>query len=396
MILFSFTPHWTLGTTLLYTFMGIIGAWAIYKSSLQNSPKPFWKNKYYQIWFLIWTLIATFRMIDGNAGGTDAIAYYSYFKMCFDIRGWELTPLGLYDSNLGFRWYNRILRLLSDDQFYYLFLTHGIMLACVIKFVDKFRFKRMNCIPFFLIVFWYVRGFCTIRSNFAAAILLMSLVYLVQNKYKQSIIVAILAVLFHKMMVLYALFIPFYWYAQRKAIKLKYIIVMIVGISMVTTAMTTFVFGGNLLGEEFTDHYAGYSQNSLEVGFFGNFWKIAFEQILLGVLMFFFNKKIFKNYISRDIVDTRKFNVIWYSCLFDCMLIPICSAFGIWRGYEIFYIPRLIMWGMLLDSVKPKDEKWQSLFGIFVVFAFYFWFWQRTSSEAFWKETALMPYVLSF
>ena len=123
MILYSFIPHWTLDTTLLYTFMGIIGAWAIYKSSLQNSPKPFWKNKYYQIWFLIWTLIATFRMIDGNAGGTDAIAYYSYFKMCFDIRGWELTPLGLYDSNLGFRWYNRILRLFSDNQFYYLFLT---------------------------------------------------------------------------------------------------------------------------------------------------------------------------------------------------------------------------------------------------------------------------------
>lgn len=127
MILYSFIPHWTLGTTLLYTFMGIIGVWAIYKSSLNNSQRPLLKNKYYLIWFFIWTLIAAFRMIDGNAGGTDAIAYYSYFKMCFDIRGWELSPLGLYDSNLGFRWYNRILRLFSDNQFYYLFLTHGIM-----------------------------------------------------------------------------------------------------------------------------------------------------------------------------------------------------------------------------------------------------------------------------
>lgn len=74
-------------------------------------------------------------------------------------------------------------------------------------------------------------------------------------------------------MILYALFIPFYWYAQRKTIKLKYIIVIIIGISMLTTAMTTFVFGGNLLGDEFTDHYSEYSENAMETGFLGNFGK---------------------------------------------------------------------------------------------------------------------------
>ena len=107
MLLFSFIPHWTLGTTMLYTFMGIVGVWAISLSALHPSSKPFNKNKYYLIWFFIWTLIAAFREIDGNAGGTDALGYYSYFVRSFDIRGWELTPLGLYDSNLGFRWYNR-------------------------------------------------------------------------------------------------------------------------------------------------------------------------------------------------------------------------------------------------------------------------------------------------
>ena len=396
MILYSFIPHWTLGTTLLYTFMGIIGVWAIYKSSLNNSQRPLLKNKYYLIWFFIWTLIAAFRMIDGNAGGTDAIAYYSYFKMCFDIRGWELSPLGLYDSNLGFRWYNRILRLFSDNQFYYLFLTHGIMLACVIKFVDCFKFKKMTYVPFFLIVFWYVRGFCTIRSNLASAILLISLVYLVQNKYKQSIIVAILAVLFHKMMVLYALFIPFYWYAQKKTIKLKYIIVIIIGISMLTTAMLTFVFSGNLLGDEFTDHYSEYSENAMETGFLGNFWKIAFEQIVLGVLMLLLNKQALrykedlKNSISKN-----KFDVIWYACLFDLILIPICSTFGVWRGYEVFYVPRLVMWSLLLGIVSPKDKKWYIIYLIVTCFIFYGWFWQRLSAKSFWYETNLMPYLLN-
>lgn len=393
MLLFSFIPHWTLGTTMLYTFMGIVGVWAISLSALHPSSKPFNKNKYYLIWFFIWTLIAAFREIDGNAGGTDALGYYSYFVRSFDIRGWELTPLGLYDSNLGFRWYNRILRFFSDNQIYYLFITHGLMLACVIKFVDYFRFGKMNLIPFFLIVFWYLRGFCTIRSNLATAILLLSLIYLAQNKYKQSIAMAILSILFHKMMILYALFIPFYWYAQKKRIKLKFIVVAVIGISMLSTALTTFVFGGILMGDEFTDHYSIYSENASETGFLGNFWKIAFEQIILGVFMVIFDRKAIKytNSLAND-DDKSKFYVIWYACLFDLMLIPICNAFGIWRGYEVFYIPRLVLWCILLGLIQSKDKKWNLLFTIIICVLFYGWFWQRLSAKSFWYETNLMPY----
>ena len=76
---------------------------------------------------------------------------------------------------------------------------------------------------------------------------------------------------------------------------------------MLTTAMLTFVFGGNLLGDEFTDHYSEYSENAMETGFLGNFWKIAFEQIVLGVLMLLLNKQALR-YKSAKILANR---LVW-------------------------------------------------------------------------------------
>lgn len=395
MLLSIFYPHWSLSTTVLYSVMGFFGSVVILNVQKQDIQIPFYKNKSYICWLLFWTFIATFRCIEGGAGGNDAGAYYLYFLNSFDIHGYELTALELYDSNLGFRWYNRILRLISDNQMYFLFVTHGIMLAFVIKFLDYFRFRKMSIVPFFLVVFWYIRGFCTIRSNLATAILLLSLIFLVDKRYKQSIVLAIISFLFHKMMIVYALFIPFYWYSQHKKITFKQIIIAILLLSLSTTLLTTYIFGGNVFGSEFSEHYSNYSDASMEVGFFGNFWKIAFEQIILGVMLLLFQKRIIIAASKMSSLEFRKFQVIWYACLFDCLLIPICSAFGIWRGYEIFYIPRLVMWAILLKVLEPRSVKLQVLYTILCIGLFYGWFLQRTSAESFWKDTTLMPYVFN-
>lgn len=395
MILYIYHPYWSLGTTVLYSVMGLIGCIAINFVLKKFNNVPFYKNKYYIYWFLSWTLLAAFRCIEGGAGGDDAEAYYTYFLKSFNIHGYELTALGLYDSNFGFRWYNRILRFISDNQFFFLFVTHGIMLACIIKFIDYFRFKKIYIVPFFLVFFWYVRGFCTIRSNLATSILLIGLIFLVDKKYKQSIALAIVSFLFHKMMILYALFIPFYWYSQRKRITFKQLFIALLLLSLSTTLLTTYIFGGNIFGSEFSEHYANYSDASMEVGFWGNFWKIAFEQIILGGMLFLFRKKIMTAASNMSPLEFKKFQVIWYACLFDCLLIPVCSAFGIWRGYEIFYIPRLVMWAILLKVLEPRKVKLQAIYFILCVGLFYGWFLQRTSAESFWKETRLMPYVFN-
>ena len=395
MILYIYHPYWSLGTTVLYSVMGLIGCIAINFVLKKSNKVPFYKNKYYIYWFTSWTLLAAFRCIEGGAGGDDAEAYYTYFLKSFNIHGYELTALGLYDSNFGFRWYNRILRLISDNQFFFLFVTHGIMLACIIKFIDYFRFKKIYIVPFFLVFFWYVRGFCTIRSNLATSILLIGLIFLVDKKYKQSIALAIVSFLFHKMMILYALFIPFYWYSQRKSITFRQIFIALLLLSLSTTLLTTYIFGGNVFGSEFSEHYSNYSDASMEVGFFGNFWKIAFEQIILGGMLFLFRKKIMTAASKMSPLEFKKFQVIWFACLFDCLLIPVCSAFGIWRGYEIFYIPRLVMWAILLKVLEPRSVKLQTIYFILCVGLFYGWFLQRTSAESFWKETSLMPYVFN-
>lgn len=112
-------------------------------------------------------------------------------------------------------------------------------------------------------------------------------------------------------------------------------------------------------------------------------------------MLFLFRKKIMTAASKMSPLEFKKFQVIWYACLFDCLLIPVCSAFGIWRGYEIFYIPRLVMWAILLKVLEPRSVKLQTIYFILCVGLFYGWFLQRTSAESFWKETSLMPYVFN-
>lgn len=392
-LLFVFVAYWSLETTLLYAFMGCIGVWAIRMTNKKHIILPFYKNKYYRIWFIIWTLLAACRLLDGDAGGTDAYAYYQYFVRCFNIRGYELTSLGLFDSNLGFRWYNRIFSLISKSEVYYLALTHGLMLFFVINFIDTFKFRKTYVIPFFLIAFWYIRGFCTIRSNLATSIFLLSLIFFLHEKYKSGIVVVLLSVLFHKMMILYALFVPFYLYIKDRNIPIKTIIIAIICISLFTSMLVNFVFGGTILSGEMSDHYSAYTEAASEVGFLGNFWKIAFEQILLGAFLLIFRQSLFKYRDSSSLLEKRKFDLLWYACCFDMMMIPICSSFGIWRGYEIFYMPRLIMWGLIFALKAPKAEKWKILYSFFLTICVLGWFLQRTSAESFWKDTGLMPYL---
>lgn len=395
-LLFVFVAYWSLETTFLYVLMGCIGMWAIRMTNEKHVVLPFYKNKYYQAWFVSWTVLAAFRLIDGYAGGTDAYDYYRYFVRCFDIRGYELTSLGLFDSNPGFRWYNRIFSLVSHNEVYYLALTHGLMLAFVIKFIDSFKFKKTFAIPFFLIAFWYIRGFCTIRSHLATSIFLLSFTFFLQEKYKKGIITVLLSVLFHKMMILYALFVPFYLYVKDRKIPIKLIIIAIICISLTTSLLVSFVFGGAILSGEMSEHYSSYTEAASEIGFFGNFWKIAFEQILLGIFLLILRKTLLKYRNSSSTLEKRKFDLIWYACCFDMMMIPICSNFGIWRGYEIFYIPRLVMWGLIFAVKAPKDDKWKFLYSLFLTICIFGWFLQRISAESFWEATGLMPYLFRF
>lgn len=387
--------HWDLLSVVLYSIMGLVPIFAIYKTNHHSSEIVLWKNKFYIFWIVIWILFASFRYIGDGIGGTDAENYLIFFEHCFNVRGFTGSVAQYYD-NIGFRWYNQILYLIYPNDRFYLIVTYGILTIGIIYFVNFFRFKRESSIPFFLLVFWYLRGFSSIRSNLAAIILLISFVFLYKKKYSILIALVVISFLIHSMSALFALFIPFYFFYKKKNIGYKNVVLIIMSLFIITVPLKgLFLQHINLFGETFSDQYEGYVTSGGQ-NFFSSFWKIAFEQFLLLFFMILNRRDLFNFKSTLDHDDQSKFDFIYKLCLYDFILIPICYALNIWRGYEFLYIPRLIMWAILMFIGSTKcSKRFVPMYELAIFCLFLGWFLQRTSSESFWLDTSLMPYVFA-
>jgi hypothetical protein len=123
-------------------------------------------------------------------------------------------------------------------------------------------------------------------------------------------------------------------------------------------------------------------------------WGIFFEQLLLGAFLLFCNKKIqiYKNSLSIEFFN--KVDLIYQLCVFDIILVPINIALGNWRGYEFFYLPRIIMWGILLYIIlKNQPQRFRLIFSFSLFIIIGFWLLFRWNST--YEDSSLMPYVFS-
>ena len=79
-------------------------------------------------------------------------------------------------------------------------------------------------------------------------------------------------------------------------------------------------------------------------------------------------------------------------CLYDVILIPVTFILNVWRGYEYFYIARLIMWGEIIAMYEGLfNYKSRRLLNICVYLVFTGWMVFRLWSI--YDESWLMPYV---
>ena len=82
-------------------------------------------------------------------------------------------------------------------------------------------------------------------------------------------------------------------------------------------------------------------------------------------------------------------------CAYDFLMIPVNYILGIWRGYENLYIPRLIMWGILMQAISNcLTAKSKYIFRAIMLIAFMGWMVFRI--EATYNSSCLMPYIFDF
>ena len=222
------TPHWDWLSMLLYILMGVVGAACIkYVNKRCAFRKCTIRNRNsvaYVIWFVVWTSFATWRYVASGIGGMDASAYIQYFDVCLYPKDYWFAE----HVDLLYRIVNKAIRLLTSDYHFLFIILYGFIVLSYIFFVEEFRFAKMSYIPLILLVYVYIRGFNTLRTNLGTACVLLSIVCMHRGKKIKTVLFAVASVLFQVASLVYAGFVLFYYLYKKRNVKISTCIIWII------------------------------------------------------------------------------------------------------------------------------------------------------------------------
>lgn len=146
------------------------------------------------------------------------------------------------------------------------------------------------------------------------------------------------------------------------------------------------------LAETSTGAYSAYASRNSWTDIFTNYSVSNLPQLLLFIVMIFFRTKIdAKMYISNN-EDKERLDILRLMCYFDFFLVPVITTLSIYRGYEYFYLARLIMWGEIIPIIRnyfSKESQNILSFGFWIFFTV----WMYSRIEATYESSHLMPYI---
>lgn len=377
-------PYWDNLSMFLYVVMGLVSMISL-KCALdykETDRKKSIVSLAYGI--IIWTLFASFRLVARGIGGSDAINYIGYFDKC--LSGAKVFP---YSDHMDFLMgaIIKAIRFCTSSHYVFFLVLYGFMAWSYFYFCYRYAPKKTSSIAYFLLFFLYLRSFCSLRSNFCISIILLGLVALQSLKHYKVYLITFSSVLIHKAGLVFAMVLPFVQIFKKKKLTIPIVIVFIAISSEVATFLQTF-FLTYFANVELGGAYQSYASRSLEGGgFLENAWKIAFEQMALGVMMLINIKKLRTRWSAFDKEDKKKIDIIYLICVFDLMLIPVNYIMGIWRGYEFLYAARLVMWGEVIAVSAKSNSILRYLY--FVVFVA----WLIFRMDRTYEDSCLMPYI---
>ena len=375
-----------------YLILGLVAVWGMNNAKSDEIRTGFlasYKNIYLFSWWSIWVFFAVFRLVSPAIWGTDAPTYVNYFENCNSA--YRTSWFDHVEGDLGFKWINKTIRFLNGNYHFYFLAVYGFMAYVYIAFLNTYTLKKSNWMPFILSFYLFLRSYNTIRSNLAIAIIALGCIFIIKRKWTWAYIIAFTSVFIHKSAIAFAMVVPFSHFFQEKKLSLKTIIFFIlVSIMLRGTLQSFFIQYASV--HELNGAYSYYANKSTGESFWANAWKIAFEQIALGAMMFLLKNKIGH---GHDEKDSKRIHIIWCICVFDMMMIPMNFVLGIWRGYEFFYLARIIMWAECiyqLFKTATKDLKLIICVGVLIALAA----WMCFRIYATYEDSPLLPSVFEF
>lgn len=383
--------YWSNSTYFLYLVMSLIGMYLLGRVVQCNNHKMRVRSLENASFLLIviWTFVATSRLVSFNIGGSDAITYIDIFKRC-NLNTFD--PLLEHCSDPVFLWLNKVIRYVTPNYHMYFAIVYGFIAYSFALFVKKISSPFACIVPLIMVFYLYLRGFNTLRTNLVIAFVMVGLVSIYDKCYWRAYLFCLCACLCHKAGIVFSMVVPFAHYTMMKNVKICYVIIAAVGLFLIGSTLRDYFinYASNVdLGGSY-GHYAEAAKedNNLLAGATENFLQYA-----LALIVLIFSKSIQKSLKTLDIETATKVRFLLGICYFDIILMPFNAIMGIWRGYEFFMLPRICLWGYLLyflyrNRVYSKDLVYFVSFIIVVG-----WFTFRLNRT--YVDSCLMPYIFN-
>lgn len=341
------------------------------------------------LFVLVLALFAALRAVGEDLGGSDATVYVDYFKNATALNYHRENPYGI--SEPLFFLYNFLFRKITGNFRVFFFFTYGFIAFSYLWFVREYVKDGEVASPFLLVVFLYLKSFCTLRTSFAVAVYLIALTVFKRHKIA-SIPLFILPIFIHRMSILYAI-LPIFYYFYR-FVKRR----VTVGWQILVFAISAgcSVAGAILLRELVLSFHlisgldASYIENSRGVSLVSQY-PMYFSFLLLGLLLRILIPLCYKKRNGCDLIDDDLF----FLFVFDVIVFPASLVLGMWRANEYLYLARLALWATafpaLVNLTLAKYKKY-----LYLAFAgcFFLWLAFRLYSE--WDALKIMPYIPYF
>ena len=347
--MYSDQYYWSWLSLLLYLVLAFVGMICARNALRHNSSKLL--NRHYVIWYILWLFFTVWRDARPGFGGADAFRYIDYYEHCLDP---TQTNMYAYRTEIGWRLLNKALRHITADYHILFIIVYSILIWAIIYFVHEFYNKYVNGIPIITAYYSVLISFNIVRNGLAFGLLLIAIIKLYKNENVKAVILSVIAIFIHSSAIFYVGFIAFYWLYKRNGnINIKKAIVWSVIGAAVCRIVQSLILSGKFIFINSGTPIDVYASSSLHSGFFEDWWKMVVSQLLMIVVLAVLVKPI-RNYLRnvKDVSVKNKMQYVQLMVYYDLLLVPAAYILHVWRAVDYFLLPRIIMWGLIICTVK--------------------------------------------
>lgn len=320
------------------------------------------------LYSIIPVIIAACRRIESSGlGGADMYYYIQRFQNSTSFSFHDLRFFLSRDNPL-FYYLMYVIRIFTNNEKVFLFAVYLFIVFAQYYFFREVYDSTDSFAPLFFLMYYFLRSFSIMKFMLGVSILGIAYVKFSKGKKTSAIVISLIASFIHSSLIFGTFMLIVYVLFNKMAEHRKWLVAMVILIYIALFFFRDYlyVFFSNTEFKNYTN---------IDTSLMAHF-----TTILCGCLTLICYKNLTRLGVNQFLL---------FAVIFDLACIPIQNSIGFFRLHYIFFLPRLYMWGKLIDVFKMKIRPGQVEFLSSVVFIA--WTIFRFMQE--YEGATLMPYV---